>query len=91
MRTELVNRARRLVVQRVPKRHRTKAQSALRPVVGAALHGNAVECPLCEGGFRTFLAKHSASGNWRKGAKCPRCARSNAIGCCGCTCATRPR
>lgn len=68
----VVNRARRLLVQTVPKKRRAQAQRVYRPLIAQTLRGDAVECPICGGRFRRFVSKHSASGA-RPGARCPRC------------------
>ena len=68
----LVNRARRLIVDTVPKKRRAQAQRLYRPVVAQAMRGDAVECPICGGRFRKFASKHGAGGR-RRGARCPRC------------------
>jgi SAM-dependent methyltransferase len=69
----LRNDLRRFAVQTVPKRHRARAQAAYRPLIAAAMRGDRVQCPLCEGTFRNFMAKFSAAGPSRAGARCPRC------------------
>jgi hypothetical protein len=69
----LANRARRMIVDTVPKKQRARAQRLYRPLVARAFRGDAVECPICGGRFRKFLSKHAASGRPRPGARCARC------------------
>jgi SAM-dependent methyltransferase len=72
-RAALANRARRIIVNTVPKKQRAQAQRLYRPLVAQAYRGDAVECPICGGRFRKFLKKHAASGTPRPGARCARC------------------